>query len=121
MLPRDKNKVIQLRVSEELREKIEYYADNTNETISDFIRKAVEQRISLAIQKSVEAQTKYEAEKINEMSVFERPTLPVTPNNLEAAEVLCNGNYPVTVQELKEKVKEMEKPRMVQSFMKGGK
>lgn len=47
MIPRDKSKVIQLRVSEEFRKSIEHYADNSHETISDYIRKAVEMRMNL--------------------------------------------------------------------------
>jgi predicted RNA-binding protein len=101
MIPRDKSKVIQLRVSEETRKSIEHYADNANETISDFIRKAVEMRMNLptAISKPYPE--------------FNEKMKTVTEKYIEKPE---NKLDKVLSQPPKH-----PKPNMVQSFMKGGK
>jgi hypothetical protein len=100
MLPRKTGKPIAFKVTEQLRQQTEALADAAGETLSDYIRKAVEMR--------------------NAQYTKTFP-VPFMSQNLEAAEALFNGEHPhkqdnvkPTIPELKEKVKEMEKPRMVQ-------
>jgi hypothetical protein len=91
MLPPKNGKPITFKPTKQLREQTEAIADSLGESLSDYVRKAVETYNTMNQQHSP-------VDSTHKNNTVSKPTIP----------------------ELKEKVKEMEKPKMVQSFAKGG-
>jgi hypothetical protein len=123
MLPRKTGKPIAFKCTEELRQQTEAIADSLGESLSDYVRRAVEQR---------NTQKPREKRIINgvEFELFEPETKQDSTHNTvtkprETMEYkgktfeLFEPPKP-TIPELKEKVKQMEN-KQVQTFMKGGK
>ena len=109
--------------SEELKSQTIGCAKSANESDSEYIRKAVEQRnAQYGNVKSMPKQFASPDEIYEEHKAARtKPTIEdVAEKAVKKIDVSAEKPKP-SIQELKEKVKEMEKPQQVQTFMKGGK
>jgi hypothetical protein len=99
MLPKKDGKPMAFKCTEEFRRITEACADDAKESLSDYIRKAVEMRNAGSIKQGGKAEGKIPKQKAPDETPKTNPL----------------------ILEIKEQVKEMEKPQEVNTFFKGGK
>lgn len=92
-------------------------AITANESDSEYIRKAVEER---NVRYKFQANPKDWVVRVGNAPDIELGIAGET-NKPDAADVIIQAITKPTIPDLKEKVKQMEKPKMIKSFMKGEK